>query len=175
MAQGAGWPLRRYLVGLVVLFVVAAAAAMGYGWSAAGRDARSAALQDAAFGGRLAAGFVNLAVLGGVLADLYSGPWHLSYLLTTADGGTVLTRSIDPARWIGTRTADTPFGAGGAGERPDVAGRVRLFQRIDVPGQGWHLYAGADRGAALAAAQRVALRQLLITGAGLLVALVAAL
>src|SRR5436309_12443195 len=55
MAHGGGWPLRRYLTGLVVLFVVAAAVAMGYGWSAAGRDARSAALQDAAFGARLAA------------------------------------------------------------------------------------------------------------------------
>jgi hypothetical protein len=40
---------------LVVLFVVAAAVATGYGWVAADRDARMAALQDAGFGARLAA------------------------------------------------------------------------------------------------------------------------
>ncbi len=287
MAQGARWPLRRYLLVLVVLVVVAAAVTMGYGWTAAGRDARSSALQEAGFGARLAAtevdgviasvkqavtalaanpaiaqafatpvgcslqldldggpdaghldlirpdgtvvcssrpgalgsyagvawwaagsraptllapsadprtgqpaavfttpvpgagvvaGFVNLAVLGGVLADRYGGPWHLTYLITTSDGGTVLTRSVDPARWIGVQAAGTPFGTGGeAGERSDFAGQVRLYQRVDVPGEGWRLYAGVERSTALASAHRLALRQMLIIGAGLLVALIAGL
>ena len=50
-----GWPLHRYLVGLVVLFVAAGAAGVVYGWITADRDARTAAVQDAGFGARLAA------------------------------------------------------------------------------------------------------------------------
>src|SRR4051812_35614066 len=213
-----GWPLHRYLVGLAVVFVVAAATGVAYGWWSTDRDARAAALEDAGFGARLAAqevggdvaslrasvaalaanpsvrqaftapagcslqmqlpggadaghldlirpdgtvacssrsasaagggrlgsyaaagwwpaasrgpllmapapdprtgaaallctapipgagvvaGFVNLAVLGGVLGDLYGGPRQLAFLVTTADGGTVLTRSVDAGRWIG--------------------------------------------------------------------------
>ena len=69
-------------------------------------------------GSGLVAGFVNLAVLGGVLGDLYGGPRHLTFLVTTADGGTVLTRSADPGRWVGAGLAGTPFGTGGGvGER----------------------------------------------------------
>jgi PAS domain S-box-containing protein len=285
-----GWSLRRYLVGLVVLFVVAAAAAMTYGWIAADRDARVVALQDAAFGAKLAAadvdgdvasvrqavaelaanpgigqafaapagcslemqleggpdaghvdlvrpdgtvvcssrpasgagglgsyagtawwksgspatmtapgadprtgqpavvitkaipgagvvaGFVNLAVLGRVLGGQYGGPWHLTFVLTTQDGATVLTRSAEPVRWIGTHTAGTPFGAGTAvGERRDVGGQLRLFQRAEVAGVGWRLYAGADPAMASAAGHRLAVRQILIIGCGLLVALLGAL
>src|SRR5437588_381858 len=118
VGESRGWPLHRYLVGLVVLFVVAAATGVSYAgaawWSAAMRgpmliapaaDPRtgSAALLCSipVAGSGLVAGFVNLAVLGGVLGDLYGGPRHLTFLVTTADGGTVLTRSADPGRWVG--------------------------------------------------------------------------
>src|SRR5213595_1141626 len=41
-------------------------------------------------------------------------------LFTTADGGTVLTRSADPGRWVGAALTGTPFGTGdGVGERRD--------------------------------------------------------
>src|SRR2546421_2799538 len=293
VGESRGWPLHRYLVALVVLFVVAAATGVTYGWIAADRDARAAALQDAGFGARLAAqevggdvasirasvaalatnpgigqaftapvgcslelelpggtdaghldlirpdgtvacssrpasgnaggrldsyagtpwwpaamrgpmliapatdprtgspavlctapvagsglvaGFVNLAVLGGVLGDLYSGPRHLAFLVTTADGGTALTRSADPGRWVGARLAGTPFGTGNAvGERRDVTGQVRLYQLAPVGPVGWRVYAGVDRAAALATARRLALRQSLVITVGLLVALLGAL
>jgi hypothetical protein len=48
-------PLRAYLAGLTVLFVVAAGAAVVYGRIQAGGDARSAAQADARFAARLAA------------------------------------------------------------------------------------------------------------------------
>ena len=48
-------PLRAYLAGLAVLFVVAAGAAVVYGRVQAGDDAREAAQADARFGARLAA------------------------------------------------------------------------------------------------------------------------
>jgi CheY-like chemotaxis protein len=54
-AAGRDWPLRRYLVGLVVLFVATAAAGVVYGWVTADRDARTAAAHDARFGAHLAA------------------------------------------------------------------------------------------------------------------------
>jgi PAS domain S-box-containing protein len=287
-----GWPLRRYLVGLVVVFVAAAAAGVVYGWITADRDARTAALQDASFGARLAAtdiggdvtsirdsvaalagnpdiasafaaptgcslqlqlpggpdaghldlirpdgtvvcssrpaaagttglgnyagaawwpaalrapgltapaadprtgqpavlfstpvpgagvvaGFVNLHVLGTVLGELYAGPHHLMFLVTTADGGTVLTRSADPGRWVGAALRGTPFGTGdGVGERRDVTGEVRLYQQARVDPGGLRVYAGVDRALALADAHRLALRQTLIISTGLLVALLAAL
>jgi PAS domain S-box-containing protein len=47
-----GRPLRFYLVGLVLLFVVAAAAGIWSGWVQAERDAMAAARKDAEFGAR---------------------------------------------------------------------------------------------------------------------------
>jgi PAS domain S-box-containing protein len=47
-----GRPLRFYLVGLVLLFVVAAAAGIWSGWVQAQRDAMAAARKDADFGAR---------------------------------------------------------------------------------------------------------------------------
>ena len=48
-------PLRAYLAGLVVLFVIAAGAAVVYGRIQAGDDAQTAAQADARFAARLAA------------------------------------------------------------------------------------------------------------------------
>jgi hypothetical protein len=96
------------------------------------------------------AGFVDLSALGPALSNLLGGPRHLEFLVTSADGETVLTRSIEPARWVGTTLDTTPFAAGaGPVERPDVAGVVRLYGRTTVTGSGWQVYAGADRAQAL--------------------------
>jgi hypothetical protein len=66
-------------------------------------------------------------------------------VVTTADGATLLARSADAGRWIGRPAAGTPFGTGGGvGERRDVTGQLRLFERVEVAGLGWRLYAGAD-------------------------------
>ena len=48
-------PLRAYLAGLAMLFVIAAGAAVVYGRVQAGDDARAAAQADARFAARLAA------------------------------------------------------------------------------------------------------------------------
>jgi len=50
-----GWPLRSYLVALVVLFVVTAAGGLLYGWTQARQTALDAAAADAAFAADLAA------------------------------------------------------------------------------------------------------------------------
>ncbi|MGC9665944.1 ATP-binding protein [Planosporangium sp. 12N6] len=121
------------------------------------------------------AGFVDLRGLGPVLAEYYGGPRHLEFVVTTADGATVLTRSLDPARWTGATLRGTPFGTGGAnGEHPDVTGDVRLYGHADVDGAGWRVYAGADRSDALASARQIGQRQFLVVLAELVVALAAA-
>src|SRR2546421_4426509 len=76
VGESRGWPLHRYLVALVVLFVVAAATGVTYGWIAADRDAHAAALQDAGFGARLAAQEVggDVASIRGAVASLAANP-----------------------------------------------------------------------------------------------------
>src|SRR5579859_1015734 len=84
-------------------------------------------------GAGVVAGFLNLAVLGTTLNTLYTGPRHVSFLVTTGDGTTLLTRSGDPARWAGTRLAGTAFGTGtGTGVRRDVTGQQRLYARVEI-------------------------------------------
>ena len=123
----------------------------------------------------LLAGLIDLGAAGPALSAQFGGPRQLEFLLTTADGGTILTRSLDPARFAGRPVDATPFGRAAEGlERPDVAGVLRLYTRSDVAGAGWRVYAGADRAAALAAAQRLARRQLLIIAGGLVLGLIAA-
>ncbi len=71
-----GWPLRRYLLWLITVSVMAAAAAVTYGWVAAYRDALAGAGQDAAFGARLAAGEVadSLVSIREAVAGLAANP-----------------------------------------------------------------------------------------------------
>jgi signal transduction histidine kinase len=89
----------------------------------------------------------------------YGGPRRLEFLL--ASGSTILTRSIDPARWIGRRLAAPP-------RDRDLDGTARLYANATIPGPGWRVYAGADRAAALAATRRLDRRELTIILAGLL-------
>jgi PAS domain S-box-containing protein len=57
----------------------------------------------------------------------------------------------------------------------DVTGLPRLYGRGTVAGTGWQVFAGADRSAALAAADRLARRQALIVALGLIAGLLATL
>jgi signal transduction histidine kinase len=111
----------------------------------------------------------NLDAVGLSLRDSYGGPRGLEFLLADAGGATVLTRSIEPERWIGKRLSETPFGA----DR-DVDGTARLYANATVPGVGWHVHAGADRVKALAATRQLNQRELTIIGVGLLLFLLAA-
>jgi hypothetical protein len=110
----------------------------------------------------------NLDGVGLSLSDTYGGPRRLEFLLADKNGATVLTRSIQPERWIGEPLRTTPF----ARDR-DVDGTARLYASATVPGVGWRVHAGADRAEALAAARRLNRRELTIILAGLLLFLLA--
>jgi signal transduction histidine kinase len=120
-------------------------------------------------GSGLVAVFVDLGQLGAAIASLYDSTRNYEFLVASADGRTVVTRSRDPARWVGVSLAATPFGrTASLPERPDVEGMPRLYGQATVAGLGWRVYAGADRATAVAAAAGLFLRQLVIILAGLL-------
>jgi PAS domain S-box-containing protein len=125
--------------------------------------------------GGLVAGFISLDALGPAVAAHFGGARQLEFLITTADGKTILTRSIDPTAWVGAALEPTPFGRAAAqAERPDVTGAPRQYGRATVERVGWRVYAGADQAEALASARGRAQREALVILAGLAVALAAA-
>jgi two-component system cell cycle sensor histidine kinase/response regulator CckA len=121
-------------------------------------------------GGRgLVAGFADLTDLGQELASLYDPGGFGEFLVTTADGRSVVARSIDPGRWIGASIARTVFARStDAHERADLDGNARLYGSALVPGTGWQFFVGEDKAKALSAATALERRQLEIVGAGLL-------
>jgi PAS domain S-box-containing protein len=119
------------------------------------------------------AAFVDLASAGPALSASFGGPRHLEFVLTTPKRR-VLTRSIEPSRWVGAQLRDQAFVTDDASEdRPDLDGTRRFYGTATVEHVGWRVSAGADRAAALSSANRVAERQLFITLGGLLVFLLA--
>ena len=136
------------------------------------RTGRPAFLVTAAIPGLgLVAAFVDLTALGAAAGKLFGGARHLEFLITTEDHTTVVTRWPDGLRWAGARLRDTRFEVSGAGV--DVTGLPRLYGRAAVEGIGWQVFAGADRSAALADADRLARRQALIVALGLFAGLLA--
>jgi PAS domain S-box-containing protein len=113
------------------------------------------------------AAIVTLAPLGPSLAASLGGARHLEFLVTTKDRKTVLTRSLAPARWVGADLAGTPFARSGGGvERQDVDGTARLYAHFAVASTAWIVFAGADKAAALTAADELSNRSLAIIVAG---------
>jgi PAS domain S-box-containing protein len=111
----------------------------------------------------IVAGFMDLRVIGPNLASLYGGGDHAEFLLTTADGTSVLARSLRSQRSIGASLAGTPFARGdGGSERRDIDGTTRYYASSLVRGTGWRLYVGEDKSAALAGAGRLAGSSVLI-------------
>jgi PAS domain S-box-containing protein len=103
-------------------------------------------------GAGLVAAIVELAPVGPNLALTLGGARQLEFLVTTDGDTTVLARSLQPSRWVGQPLAGTAFaGATGTGERPDVDGRPRIYDRSAVGATQWVVYAGADAAAAFAA------------------------
>jgi PAS domain S-box-containing protein len=120
--------------------------------------------------------FVALEPLGPSLARLYGGAQPVEFLLTSGDGKTVLARSIEPGRWIGSTLEGSEFAStGGPSERRDLDGEPRLYAQSAVPTAGWKLYAGEEKAAALAAGNTLRERQLLIILVGLAIVLLATL
>jgi PAS domain S-box-containing protein len=112
-------------------------------------------------------GVVALAPVGPNLAGMLGGAHQLEFLVTTTDSNTVLARSLQPALWVGTKLTDTPFnGSAGPVERRDVDGTTRLYGRAAIGSTTWLVFAGADRNAALAAADQLSNWSLAIILAG---------
>jgi signal transduction histidine kinase len=109
-------PLRGYLAGLAVLFVVAASAAVVYGRVQAGQDARAAAQADASFAAKLAAkeignGIVLLQqTVGGVagnpgIATAFEHPEDCALTFGSTDAQT--TGHVDLLRSDGSRVCSS--------------------------------------------------------------------
>jgi PAS domain S-box-containing protein len=97
--------------------------------------------------------FVDLGALGPSLSSAFGDPAGIEFVMTTGDGGAVLSRSIEPARWAGASIGGLPFARAQADtDRPDVDGVPRLYGMAAVSGVSWKVFAGADRSAALASA-----------------------
>jgi signal transduction histidine kinase/CheY-like chemotaxis protein len=133
-----------------------------------------AALATAPMHGGVVAAFLALESTGPGLERLYGGGRPAEFVVT-APGGTVIARSIAPARWIGRSLQGSGFArAAGHVTRPDADGVRRLYADAPVPGTSWTFSVGEDRHAALAAARRLRDRQLLIVLGGLVLMLLAA-
>jgi PAS domain S-box-containing protein len=128
---------------------------------------------------------VGAAVLGLELArfqEILSGislPERALITLAT-NSGTVLGRSLDPERWVGSSLppptdTEQPLGtAGGLIEGPSMEGEPMLFANVPVSGAPWRVYAGWSEAEALGGAWRqarqsgaFALLLLVLTAAGL--------
>lgn len=160
---GAQW-LRQVRRGELFLAPVADTAAGG-----------TAILSARGIPGGIVAGFLALEPAGPGLARLYGGGGPVEFLVASADGETVLARSIDPGRWVGTSLRGTEFqSAAGQVEHLDLGGTRRLYAEAPVPGVGWRFFAGEEKDAALAASGRLRNRQLIIIIVGLALVLGAA-
>jgi PAS domain S-box-containing protein len=118
--------------------------------------------------------FVDLEALGSAIATQFGGARQLEFLILSSGDTTVVTRSSQAARWIGSPVESTRFRVPTtveASNGTDVAGVRRVYGRATVTGLDWPVYAGADRAQALASAHRLVRRQALILAAGLLAGL----
>jgi two-component system, cell cycle sensor histidine kinase and response regulator CckA len=120
------------------------------------------------------AGFADLAAVGPTLASLYSGGRPVEFLVTSSDGHTAITRSINPQHWIGASLAGTRFPGSADGARlPDLDGTSRFYASVLVSTAGWRFYAGEDAAAALKNEKNLAQRELAVIAIGLLAFLLA--
>ncbi len=115
--------------------------------------------------------FLDLAPIGPKLAaEFGSGVHQLEFLVTSGDGRTIVSRSIDPARWIGRNVSGFVNGSADASQ-PDLNGTQRLYGRSTFDPGGLRVYVGADEAAALSAADQLSNRSLAIILAGVAVML----
>lgn len=125
-------------------------------------------------GGGELVGTLPLARLAEGLAASYGGVVHLDFLVTNSARTMALSRSIDPARYVGVRLGDASPARSVGLVRRDLGGSLRLFGHARVPVLFWHVFAGALRSTALANAKAAFERALGIILGGLLVVLAGA-
>jgi PAS domain S-box-containing protein len=125
-------------------------------------------------GGGVFAWFLDLAPVGPKLGQEFaSGVNQLEFLVISADGHSVIARSINPSRWVGKDIANTGFtGASDPADRTDLDGTPRWYAQSSGP-FGWKVFAGADKATALAAAATLQERQFSIIAVGLVTVLIA--
>jgi PAS domain S-box-containing protein len=113
------------------------------------------------------AAIVALAPVGPNLASTLGGARQMEFLVTTKDGQTVLARSLQADRWLGTSLAGTAFAnASDPASRPDLNGTQRIYGHATSDSTGWNLFVGADEASALSAAENSSNRLLAIILAG---------
>ena len=118
------------------------------------------------------AAFLDLESLGAGLADRFAGRLALEFVVTTADGAQILTRSLDSERWVGAPTGAVPFDvAAGDSTRSDVDGVERIYGDATVSDLGWRVFAGAGRDDALEGATSAFRRALVVIAVALLLML----
>ncbi len=107
--------------------------------------------------------FLDLAPVGPHLeSEFGNGAHNIEFLAVANNGRTVVARSIDPARWLGVTVNNAFVTPTGGAARTDLNGTRRLYGFSSIPTASWGLYAGADEGAALAMADDLANRSLVI-------------
>jgi PAS domain S-box-containing protein len=136
------------------------------------RSGRASAVSAAPVAGRgTLVIFVDLTDLGVTLATRFAGPRRLEFLVTTPDVTTALASSFEAERWAGRTIADTAFARAGGSSRPDLDDVPRVYGEATTALRGWKVFAGAERAAVLASAESLFLREVTVTGLGLLVLL----
>jgi two-component system cell cycle sensor histidine kinase/response regulator CckA len=126
-------------------------------------------------GGRgFVAAFSDLGALGPHLASIYGGGRPTDFLVLTADHRTVVARSKQPSRWIGTQLAPTHTQSKPGSEWRDLDGVSRLYAHTSAQKAGWNIYVGEQKSSVLASVTRLRVRQLKLMGIGMLLFLLAA-
>jgi two-component system cell cycle sensor histidine kinase/response regulator CckA len=111
--------------------------------------------------------FADLSGLARTLAELYGGGRPSIFTITSADDRTVVSRSVDPDRWIGTKLEPGGFSHEAGAEMEDLEGVSRLFAHAQAPGTGWHVYVGESTSEVLRPAERLRNNLLGLVGASL--------
>jgi PAS domain S-box-containing protein len=108
-----------------------------------------------------------------LLSEFGSGVHQLDFLITSADGQSVIGRSTDPSTWVGKSIQGTAFAASAnMTTRPDLSGTPRIYSETAAGVAGWHIFVGADEAAAMAAADELANQGMVIILGGVAVMLV---
>ena len=119
------------------------------------------------------AAFADLTALGQHLTSLYGGGRATEFLVVTADHRTVVARSNQPSKWVGTKLAPAHVHSEPGSEWRDLDGVSRLYAHTPTAEAGWNIYVGEEKSSVLASVARLHDRQLKLMGIGMLLFLLA--
>lgn len=87
--------------------------------------------------------FLNVDRVATNLNALYGGPSNLQFLITSNNGASILSSSIDPRRMAQRLVSVTRFSnSANNGTGKDVVGTTWVYRVATVPSLGWTIYAG---------------------------------